>query len=89
MLGLKDSGTSSESAAIVVRTSEEPFAIAVDEIVYRQQVVIKRLGPEAGSLSGIMGSAVLGDGLPGIILDLVGLAERIVRKNGSARRRAS
>jgi two-component system chemotaxis sensor kinase CheA len=89
MLGHKDSPASSESAAIVVRTANEPFAIAVDEIIFRQQVVIKRLGPEAGSLAGIMGSAVLGDGLPGIILDLVGLAERNVRKNGSARGRAS
>ncbi len=89
MLGIKDSGTTSESAAIVVRNTGEPFAIAVDEIVYRQQVVIKRIGPEAGNLAGIMGSAVLGDGLPGIILDLGGLADRNIRKIGSAKGRAS
>ena len=89
MLGLKESNACVESAAIVVRTTNEPFAVVVDEIIYRQQVVIKRLGPESGNLPGIMGSAVLGDGLPGVILDLVGLAERSTRKNATAKGRAS
>lgn len=75
-----------EAAIIVVRSAAEPFAIIVDEILYRQQVVIKRLGPEIGNQTGLMGSAVLGDGMPGIIVDLVGLAERGKQKSNQVRR---
>ncbi len=58
------------TTAIVVRMSEQPFAVMVDEIIGRQQVVIKKLGIEIGTIKGIIGGAILGDGNAALILDL-------------------
>jgi two-component system chemotaxis sensor kinase CheA len=66
--------------AIVVRdsSSKKSFALLVDRIVAQQQVVIKPLGKEVKGRVGIMGSAILGDGKPALILDLVELVKSVV-----------
>jgi len=45
-------------------------ALAVDEVVGKQEVVIKSLGDWLGKVRGVAGGAILGDGTVGIILDL-------------------
>ncbi len=60
----------SDTIAIVVRTSEKPFAVLVDEIIGQQQVVIKRLGAELQHIRGFSGGAILGDGRAALILDM-------------------
>ena len=42
----------------------------MDDILHQQQVVIKKLGEEIISKKGFMGSSILGDGMPALILDL-------------------
>ena len=59
-----------EETAIVVRSGTHPYAIIVDEIVGRQQVVIKKLGDELANVKGMSGGAILGDGCAAVILDL-------------------
>jgi two-component system chemotaxis sensor kinase CheA len=46
------------------------FCIMVDELVGKQEVVIKSLGSAFRNLPGIAGGAILGDGRVGLILDL-------------------
>jgi two-component system, chemotaxis family, sensor kinase CheA len=62
--------------AIVLKgDADEPqFAVEVDEIEGRTQVVTKRLGEELGSLAGVSGAAILGDGRTALILDMSRLA---------------
>jgi two-component system chemotaxis sensor kinase CheA len=72
LLGVK-SGTIREphdGIAIVVRVSEKPFAVLVDDIIGQTQIVIKRLGMELSHIKGFSGSAILGDGRPALILEL-------------------
>ena len=49
------------------------FCLMVDELVGKQEVVIKGLGPVFQGVSGIAGGAILGDGHIGLILDLKGI----------------
>jgi two-component system chemotaxis sensor kinase CheA len=42
----------------------------VDELIGKQEVVIKPLGEAFGNVTGIAGGAILGDGRVGLILDL-------------------
>lgn len=58
-----------QSIAIVVRNSERPFAILVDDILGQQQIVIKKLGLELQRLRAFSGTAVLGDGKPALIVE--------------------
>lgn len=59
-----------EQIGIVVRGKMGAYAIAVDDIVNQQQVVIKKIGNEIKERKGFMGSSILGDGKPAFILDL-------------------
>ncbi len=68
-----DISSSDRTSALVTRWRSRPIAFIVDDIEGRQQVVIKPLGPELSHISGISGSAILGDGRVGLILDLSGL----------------
>jgi two-component system, chemotaxis family, sensor kinase CheA len=70
--------------AIIVRSEELAFAVQVDDILMQQQVVIKKLGKEIRNQKGIMGSAILGDGRPSFILDLVELYGATVRNRSAA-----
>jgi two-component system chemotaxis sensor kinase CheA len=45
----------------------------VDELIGKQEVVIKSLGETMQNISGVAGGAILGDGRVGLILDLEGL----------------
>ena len=70
-----------EETAIVVRSGTHPYAIIVDEIVGRQQVVIKKLGDELANVKGMSGGAILGDGCAAVILDLNELMHQGTAKN--------
>lgn len=62
-----------QSMAVIVRNSGVTFAIAVDDILGQQQVVIKNLGAEMRHMRGFSGGAILGDGKAALILDLLQL----------------
>ena len=68
-------------SAILTHWHEHFLAFIVDDIIGRQQVVIKPLGQELSHVQGLSGSAVLGDGSVGLIVDLPSL----VRSRGLAR----
>ena len=60
-------------SAIVTEWRSQRLAFGVDDIIGRQQVVVKPLGQELSHVSGISGSAILGDGRVGLIVDLPAL----------------
>jgi two-component system chemotaxis sensor kinase CheA len=65
-----DTGDARTKTALISAKNGQSFGFIVDDIVGRQQVVIKPLGPELSFIEGISGSAVLGDGSVGLIVDL-------------------
>lgn len=64
-----------EMTAVIVRAAKQNYAVLVDEILHQQQVVIKKLGQEIKQQKGFMGSSILGDGLPSLIIDLYTIIE--------------
>lgn len=61
------------TALIVREGTHHASAVMVDRILAQQQVVIKPLSSEVRGKVGVMGSAILGDGKPALILDLLEL----------------
>jgi two-component system chemotaxis sensor kinase CheA len=72
-----------QQIAIIVNSEEKNFAVLVDDILYQQQVVIKKLGEEIKNQKGFMGSSILGDGRPAFILDLMELFSGTMKKKKS------
>ncbi|MBZ5600847.1 MAG: chemotaxis protein CheA [Acidobacteriia bacterium] len=62
-----------ESVLIVTEAQGKRFCLVVDELIGKQEVVIKSLGESLRSIRGVAGGAILGDGRVGLILDPEGL----------------
>ncbi len=70
-LGLPETGRDATEGLMIVGESEgRDFCLLVDEMVGKQEVVIKTLGPAFSHVRGISGGAILGDGKVGLILDV-------------------
>ena len=54
---------------VIVENNGRATALLVDEMVSKQEVVIKSLGGFMQNLSGVSGGAILGDGSIALILD--------------------
>lgn len=68
-LGHKPSEKESRTV-IVIRGLSHAFGVEVDDIIHQQQIVIKKLGADLQNKVGIMGSAIMSDGKPSLIIDL-------------------
>jgi two-component system chemotaxis sensor kinase CheA len=55
---------------IVAEVEGRRFCVLVDEVIVKQEVVIKALGETFKNVPGVAGGAILGDGRVGLILDL-------------------
>jgi two-component system, chemotaxis family, sensor kinase CheA len=62
-----------ESLLIVSESGSKLFCLMVDELIGKQEVVIKSLGEGMRNIAGVAGGAILGDGRVGLILDPEGL----------------
>ncbi len=62
-----------EGLAVVVENEGEKLCLFVDELVGKEEVVIKSLGEGLKHVKGLAGGAILGDGRVGLILDIAGL----------------
>jgi two-component system chemotaxis sensor kinase CheA len=58
-----------QSVLIVTEVDGQRYGLLVDELVGKQEIVIKSLGETFRGVSGIAGGAILGDGRVGLILD--------------------
>jgi len=61
------------SLLIVAECEGKCFCLMVDELIGKQEVVIKGLGETFRNTPGVAGGAILGDGRVGLILDMDGL----------------
>ena len=64
---------------VVTRLEGERVGIAVDEVIGQQQTVIKSLGNYIGSVAGISGATINGDGTMSLILDIPSLVASVKR----------
>src|ERR1700733_11069696 len=62
-----------ESLLIVAESGTKLFCLMVDELIGKQEVVIKSLGEGMRNIAGVAGGGLLGDGRVGLILDPEGL----------------
>jgi two-component system chemotaxis sensor kinase CheA len=62
-----------EAIVVVVEDEQRQAGLVIDELVGRQQVVIKSLGRSMRNIPGISGGAIMPDGRVGLILDVGGL----------------
>ena len=69
---------------MVAEVEGQRFCVLVDELIGKQEVVIKTLGETFKNVTGVAGGAILGDGRVGLILDL----DRISQGEGLVTRRA-
>jgi len=67
---------------MIVGDQERRTAVLVDELLGQHQLVVKSLGNALGTVPGISGAAILGDGRVGLILDVAGLVALARAKGG-------
>jgi two-component system chemotaxis sensor kinase CheA len=60
---------------VVVKISEKPVGIIVDQLLGEQEIVIKSLGDYLGQVPGLAGATIMGDGKVALILDIRGLVQ--------------
>jgi two-component system chemotaxis sensor kinase CheA len=58
---------------VVAESGGKQFCLLVDELIGRQEIVIKSLGDIFQDCTGLAGCAILGDGRVGLILDMPGI----------------
>jgi two-component system chemotaxis sensor kinase CheA len=82
LTGLRDlfdlAGADTESAdgiAVVLEDGAQRIAMLVDQLLGKQDVVMKPLGAVMNSVRGVSGGAILADGRVSLILDVRGLME--------------
>ncbi len=62
-----------EGILVVVESENQTCCLFVDELIGQQQIVIKAVNDYLGSVRGVSGFAILGDGEVSMILDVVAL----------------
>jgi two-component system chemotaxis sensor kinase CheA len=73
-----------ESTVVVIEGDGRPVALVVDQLLGKQEVVIKSLGDAFAQVRGIAGGAILGDGRVGLILDAGGISALMGRHGAEA-----
>lgn len=66
--------------AMIVRHNENLFAVGISDILRQQQVVVKPPTKEILGKHGVMGTTILGDGKPSLIIDLINLYSKRLRQ---------
>ena len=61
---------------LLIETSENPYALAIEQILKPEEIVIKPLGNPLKSVSEFLGATILGDGSVVPVLDLIPLLQK-------------
>jgi two-component system chemotaxis sensor kinase CheA len=64
---------------VVICSSNKQIGICVDELVGKEEIVIKSLSEDFKCVEGISGASVLGDGTVSLILDVPAVIKRIIK----------
>jgi len=73
-----------EGTVVVLEDDDDHVALVIDELVGKQEVVIKSLGDAFGTVPGVAGGAILGDGRVGLILDAHGIVAMMQGREAKA-----
>ncbi len=73
-----------DTTAVVIEDDGRPVALLVDQLLGKQEVVIKSLGETFSHVRGVAGGAILGDGRIGLILDAGGIVALMGRGKAEA-----
>jgi two-component system chemotaxis sensor kinase CheA len=71
--GEKDTNNVWDCLAVVVESKDEQKALLIDELLGKDEYVIKSLGGNLEGIQGFSGGAILADGRVGLILDIHGI----------------
>lgn len=71
-----------QGAVVVVSWGRLRVGLLIDELIGKQEIVIKSLGPFIGSVSGISGCTIMGDGRIALIMDIPGLISAATKMKG-------
>jgi len=63
------------STVVVMEAGGSRIGLVVDELLNKQEVVVKSLGDTFSGVRGLAGGAILGDGRIGLIVDPHGIIE--------------
>ena len=74
---------SSKQAVVTVAWGRLRAGLIVDELLGKQEIVIKSLGNFVGNVSGISGCTILGDGRIALIVDIPSLISATMKKNNA------
>lgn len=75
--------------AVIVRQGDSVFAVGMTDIKRQQQIVVKPPTKEIAERQGIMGTTILGDGRPALILDLINMYAKQSRKDNKVERKVA
>ncbi len=81
VLNIKSKSIQNEGTAIVISVDDQLIAIVVQEIVRVQQIVIKPFGNGIASKQGWLGTCILGDGQPTLILSPIDLLKNKITRS--------
>lgn len=70
-------GTEGAIHIVVLESHSGPFGLIVDEVGDTEEIVVKPLGRQLKALSVFAGATIMGDGCVVLILDVMGLAQRV------------
>ena len=70
---IKDNKNVWDCLAVVVESKDEQKALIIDELLGKDEYVIKSLGANLEGIQGFSGGAILADGRVGLILDIHGI----------------
>ena len=73
-----------EALVVVVENEGHRKGLMVDDLIGKQEVVIKNLGEGLKTVKGVAGATIMGDGRVGLILDIHGLFELDSEPSSSA-----
>ncbi len=65
-----------ENLALIVKSMGAPFGVVVEKVILQNQFVMKQLGSEIRDRHGLLGTAILSDGRPAMVLDINDLVRR-------------
>jgi len=73
-----------EGLAVTVENDGERRCLLLDELLGKEEVVIKSIGESLKNVRGVAGGAIMGDGRVGLILDMAGVFE-MAKENGGTK----